>query len=142
MGYTRYWNRTDKLITEAFVLGVLEIIGESEAMGIRIRDAWGENEPIVKKDYIALNGNSEHNLDHESCAFDNERTGFDFCKTARKPYDYTVQRVLALAEALGIVTDVRDDGYNGIRTDKEYLDGKEAVWQIENGEKEEPGPLF
>ena len=38
----------------------------------------------------------------------------------RKPYDYVVKEVLKVAEEMGIVTDVSDDGENDVTTDKEY----------------------
>lgn len=125
MGYTRYWKRTNKPITQDFVDEVNRIIADSRSKGITICNGLGEGEPVVTLTKISFNGNGEHELDHETCYFDNEETGFAFCKTARKPYDYTVRNVLKAAEKLGIITDVSSDGENEhIVSDTDYLNGK------------------
>lgn len=124
MGYTRYWNRTEKPITEEFCEKVNEIIKNSEKKGIKIRNGLGANKPIVTMDKILINGDGNHELDHETLAITNTESGFDFCKTARKPYDYTVRNILEAAEQMGLVTDVSNDGKNDrIISDKDYLDG-------------------
>lgn len=125
MGYTRYWKRTTKPITQDFVDEVNRIIADSRSKGITICNGLGEGEPVVTLTMISFNGNGEHDLDHETCYFDNKETGFAFCKTARKPYDYTVRNVLKAAEKLGIITDVSSDGENEhIVSDTDYLNGK------------------
>lgn len=125
MGYTRYWNRTTKPITEEFCEKVNEIIKDSEQRGIKIRNGLGTNKPIVTMDKILINGDKDHNLDHETLGFTNTEKGFGFCKTARKPYDYTVREILKVAEDMGIVTDVSDDGANDrIISDDDYIHGR------------------
>ena len=123
MGYTRYWNRTSQPITEDFCEAVRKIIEDSKAKGIFIGNGWGEGEPIITLDTVSFNGDASKDLDHETCYFSNEdEVGFNFCKTARKPYDYTVREVLKVAEQMGIITDVRSDGENEeIISDEEYL---------------------
>ena len=121
MGFTRYWNRTKKKINKDFVVKVCEIIADCDKKGIAIRNGWGEGNPVVTLDLISLNGNSEHQLEHESFVID-QKVGFNFCKTARKPYDYAVREILKYAEENGFVTDVQDDGENDeIISDEEYL---------------------
>lgn len=123
MGYTRYWERTNKPITETFVKKVKEIIKDSNDKGITIRNGFGEDEPIVTLEKVSFNGDGSRNLSHESCYFDNQELGFNFCKTARKPYDYTVREVLKVAEQEGLVADVRSDGENEeIISDNDYCD--------------------
>lgn len=125
MGYTRYWHRTEKPITQEFVDAVNNIIAESRKKGITIRNGLGKGEPIVTLDKVVFNGNGDCDLDHETCAFTNTEKGFDFCKTARKPYDYTGREVLKVAEQMSIVTNVSSDGENEhIISDQDYLDGK------------------
>lgn len=125
MGYTRYWNRTEKPITEEFCEKVNEIIKNSEKKGIKIRNGLGANKPIVTMDKILINGDNDHNLDHETLGFTNTEKGFGFCKTARKPYDYTVREILKAAEDMGIVTDISDDGENDrIISDDDYIHGR------------------
>ena len=123
MGYTRYWDRTNQPITEDFCEAVRKIIEDSKAKGIFIGNAWGEGEPVITPDKIAFNGDASKDLDHESCYFSNEdEIGFDFCKTARKPYDYTVREVLKVAEQMNIITNLRSDGENEeIISDDDYL---------------------
>lgn len=124
MGYTRYWQRTDKPITKEFCEKVKNIINESERRGIKIRNGMGEGEPVVTMHSILLNGDETFELDHETFAITNNEHGFSFCKTARKPYDYTVREILRVAEEIGLVTDVRSDGANNqIISDQDYLYG-------------------
>jgi len=124
MGYTRYWKRTEEKITQEFIDDVNAILEDCKRKGIRIRDGWGENEPIVTLNEVYINGNAEKGLDHETFAIDNEPSDFEFCKTARKPYDYAVRKILAKAKKYGLVTDVRSDDREQdkvVRSDAEYL---------------------
>lgn len=124
MGYTRYWKRTDKKITEDFVEEVKDILKDCAKKGIAIRDYMGDGKPEVTLEYIGFNGNHKENLDHETFAITNHDTNFNFCKTARKPYDYAVRKVLKAAERYGLVYDVRSDGANNkVYSDEEYLQG-------------------
>lgn len=124
MGYTRYWKRTDKKITNDFCIEVREIISDCARKGIAIRNWDGDGRPEVELDCIAFNGNKKENLGHESFVLNNTQTGFDFCKTARKPYDYAVRKVLSAAKRYGLVIDVSSDGANNqVYTDEEYLQG-------------------
>ena len=120
MGYTRYWTRTDQPLTEEFVNRVKEIIKESEEKGIKICDGLGVGYPVLNINEISFNGDDSINAAHETCYFSNQGDGWNFCKTERKPYDYTVREVLRVAEEMGIVTKVRDDGENEPITDEEW----------------------
>ena len=125
MGYTRYWERTEKPITEDFVKEVEKIIIDSAKKGIAIRGWDGAYLPELTTERIAFNGNMNYEIDlsHESFVLD-DKIGFNFCKTARKPYDYTVRKVLKLAKDYGLVTDVSSDGANNkIYSDEEYFLG-------------------
>ena len=123
MGYTRYWSRTDKPMDEDFVEFCKEVVADCERRGITIRDAWGEGQPILTTERIALNGNAESGLDHESFVLDSE-TGFNFCKTARKPYDYAVRKILKEAKERGFIKDLHSDTpvERRIMSDKKYLE--------------------
>lgn len=121
MGYTRYWKRTEKQMDEEFVDFCNEVFRTCNKLGIKIGDAWGENEPIANTNCIAFNGDASKDLDHESCVLDNE-VGFNFCKTARKPYDYAVRTILREALTRGYITDLSDDGINEeIISDDKYV---------------------
>jgi len=120
MGYTRYWNRTNKPIDEEFVEFCKEVFKTCAKLGIKICGWDGEGEPIVTTNKIAFNGDATKDLDHESCVLDNF-SGFNFCKTARKPYDYAVRTILREAFIRGYITDLSDDGINEeIISDDEY----------------------
>lgn len=124
MGYTRYWNRTKKKIDADLIVKVCEVIADCDKKGIMIRNGWGQGNPLVTLDYISINGDRTNDLDHESFFItdDCDDTGFNFCKTARKPYDYAVREILKYAEENGFVTDVQDDGDNDeIISDEDYL---------------------
>ena len=52
----------------------------------------GTGEPIITDTLVCFNGDAEKDHNHETCylALDNDDYEFDFCKTARKPYDVAV----------------------------------------------------
>lgn len=122
MGYTRYWERTEKPITKDFVIKVCNIIADCNEKGIAIRNGDGEGNPVVTLDMIDINGDGAKNLWHENLLITNNNTGFNFCKTQYKPYDYAVRKILAAATEEGIVTNVSDDGeYEEILSDKDFI---------------------
>ena len=120
MGYTRYWKRTNKAMDEEFLEFCNDVFKTCKKLGITIKDWKGEGTPLVSKYCIAFNGDASKNLEHESCVLDNNE-GFNFCKTARKPYDYAVRTILREALTRGYITDLSDDGINEeIFSDDEY----------------------
>ena len=121
MGYTRYWDKTDKPITQTFLDTVNKILERCKKMGITIKGWDGEYEPEITLERVAFNGDESRSLAHESFVIDNNKE-WTFCKTARKPYDYAVRCVLAAALKEGIVKNVSSDGKCKIVTDEEYLD--------------------
>ena len=122
MGYTRYWNRTNKPMDENFVKFCNEVFKTCAKLGIKLGNGYGVNEPIARISIIAFNGDALKDLDHESFVLDDGiGTGFNFCKTARKPYDYAVRTILREALTRGYITDLSDDGINEeIISDDEY----------------------
>ena len=111
MGYTRYWKRTEKPIDEEFVEFCNEVFKTCAKLGIKLGNDWGVNKPIARIGIIAFNGDGTKDLDHESFVLD-DGVGFNFCKTARKPYDYAVRTILREALTRGYITDLSDDGIN------------------------------
>ena len=127
MGYTRYWERTNEPITQEFLDDVNEILNNCKKKGIMIRNGWGDGEPEISLDAVCFNGDRSKGLDHEGFLINNEPSDFDFCKTARKPYDYAVRKVLTKAKEHGLVKNVRSDGANNkVISDAEYL-GEDAL---------------
>lgn len=127
MGYTRYWKRTDKAYGEDFIREVKAVIGDCFTRGISLANGFGEDFPQADMEKVWLNGIDKNDLGHETLAIFNTtsehfKEGFDFCKTARKPYDYAVREILKIAERYGLITDVSSDGENEeIISDKGYL---------------------
>ena len=122
MGYTRYWERTKKAMDEDFVEFCNEVFKTCEKLGIKICGWDGEGKPTVTTDKISFNGDRAKDLDHETCCLSNNE-GFNFCKTARKPYDYAVRTILREALTRGYITDLSDDGINEeIISDIEYFE--------------------
>lgn len=124
MGYTRYWERTAKPMDKDFVDFCNEVFDTCKKLGITIRNAYGEDKPIVTTSKIVFNGDAtrdDKDLSHESFVLDDE-TGFQFCKTARKPYDYAVRTILREAYVRGYITDLSSDGDNEeIVSDNEFI---------------------
>lgn len=119
MGYTRYWKRTEKLIDDYFVNFVKAVVDDCEKRGIKICGGDGYGKPYIEIDGIYINGNASKGLDHETFYIDGE-PGFNFCKTARKPYDYAVKTILDEAACWGLVKDVSCDGGCFFKTDDDY----------------------
>ena len=112
MGYTRYWNRTERQITKEFVEECESIIKTAESdYGIKL-SCYGDDDtkPIISEEKIMLNGDAKHNC--ESLLIINNSADFDFCKTNEHPYDIVVNAVLQLAEKHGLIKDVDNDGPN------------------------------
>lgn len=128
MGYTHYWDVADNISDEKwnmFKLGVSAIIALADGKRLR-NSASGERSKVVicngrgeagttadiTDKYIAFNGKDENR--HETFYVErNGKPGFNFCKTARKPYDPVVVACQILGRELGIFSNINSDGdYN------------------------------
>lgn len=108
MGYTSYWN-TRKVkgnITPEQIENVLKetrifkrkkpLYSTSAGQDDRthllyLRGGDGTGNPEFTNTHICFNGNGKEDMDHETFYFGfNEKSDFEFCKTARKPYDFAV----------------------------------------------------
>jgi hypothetical protein len=107
MGYTHYWNYKEPKTTDASnaVKAIKEMKkmllhlpsrcttagGHYENEPITIKNGTGEKQPIINATEILFNGDASKTLDYETFAFEfGKIVDFDFCKTARKPYDFFV----------------------------------------------------
>lgn len=118
MGYTHYWRRPvgpeDRAKFQALGSDVKRIIEEAKKRQITIAGPSGQGEPEFNERFFAFNGRAPK-LDHESFSWNVkvERPAyydhyghpadeplFDFCKTARKPYDAVVTAVLIRAKVI------------------------------------------
>lgn len=128
MGYTHYW-RAGKTAdwTAAYPqiqLDAVKIVKAAQERGIALGDATGEGKPVITEGHLRLNGVGDEG--HESFILPSSLRGFDFCKTARKPYDVVVTAILLRAHhhaPAGI--EVSSDGYW-----EEWGEGRELVREL------------
>lgn len=115
MGYTHYFKNLTSNVP--FAEAVEDIVSAAEKHGIVIRGGDGyEPTPVFRSDVIWLNGDGEEGLDYESFWVPGKADGFNFCKTARKPYDAVVVASLVWA----IVNET--DGWENIGSDGKWGD--------------------
>ena len=104
MGYTHYWEISPKLNEDQ----VANLFEKSKPIIDKFKDILEDESHSGK---IALNGIEENQ--HEDFWLRVGDSGFDFCKTAAKPYDTPVTAILILAKIeLGDQISVRSDGGN------------------------------
>ena len=63
----------------------------------QIKGGDGTGRPEIGNDRIVFNGDASKGEDHETMVLERQGGGFQFCKTARKPYDRFVKAVLIVA---------------------------------------------
>ena len=100
MGYTHYWTVLGSLSQEqkqGIANDAIKIIETAGEQGIRICYDHDEphKDPVVTADEIWLNGVQHEG--HETFYFDPTKRNWQFCKTARKPYDAVVGAILLSA---------------------------------------------
>jgi hypothetical protein len=120
MGYTTYWNNGFKITDEEWQsveLAVTPILIDYKNMICAEYDK-PEESFIIDNEEIIFNGKGEYG--HETFVFyknnpmvkEYGRSGFAFCKTARKPYDIVVCKVLlVLYTIFGDKLELSSDGY-------------------------------
>jgi len=119
MGYTHYWTFGAFIEEKAYKTALTECRKIIKASPVPLGNAFGEGKPKLNNG-VWFNGVAEGA--HETFALDrepiresgSENTGFNFCKTARKPYDVVVTACLCvLQEHLGKHVNVSSDGEPG-----------------------------
>ena len=95
MGYTHYWefksNPKDiKDGDKKFKKSVALLKKCLKNISVELAGGNGTGKPVFTNTMVCFNGLDEDS--HETCylALDNSDFEFDFCKTARKPYDVAV----------------------------------------------------
>ena len=105
MGYTHYWRIKEPIDADAFSKlnkGIKQIVGTAQEAGIAIQDDSTDT-------VINFNGIGEGA--HENFVLKIGDTGFDFTKTAEKPYDIAVTAsLILLKKELGAEVVVTSDG--------------------------------
>lgn len=110
MGFTHYFtvaSKVSKANRVAFINAVEDIIRVS---GIPICNECGDvgTKPTITADRIMFNGEGDDS--HETFSVPFKDGGWDFCKTARKPYDKVVVACLLIGMQLGVITKFTSDG--------------------------------
>lgn len=97
MGYTHYWEVKKSLSQtewDKFYIGVNKIL---EKNGVPIQYEYDNPKPPqIDDNIVRFNGVGDEG--HETFYFEKEKTGFNFCKTAQKPYDIVVVACLIYAK--------------------------------------------
>ena len=140
MGYTHYFTRPTKNAGSAYMFGKLaldakKICEYANQNGIRVRDAFGNNEPNFTEFDFSINGDAEAGEDYETFywagipehppARKNDSEFFDFCKTNSRPYDAVVTAILIRAKVIyGSCVNVSSDG-----NWQEWESGKVGKWE-------------
>jgi len=106
MGYTHYWRTKeaeyDNQDFKALSNDAIKIVHEAIEAGIDIVETYDT-------DFISINGVKENG--HEDFVFNRIPEGFEFCKTAGKPYDMAVVAILIRAKKiLGDKITLKSDG--------------------------------
>lgn len=118
MGYTHYFTkrgieREDSRRYEMFANGARRIIEYATTYdNIQIADAMGDKLGAweITDTHVAFNGFGPDS--HETFYWPASAEGFNFCKTARKPYDAVVTACLIhLKDVYGEGVDIGSDGY-------------------------------
>jgi hypothetical protein len=114
LGYTQYWEPTGEFTTAQFTelkLNTAKIIEVAKQPPYKIGiDTDGSNDTTLSINGCVLNEDPEEmdddeleELTHETFElFANHVGTFNFCKTARKPYDTVVVACLIAAEAAAV----------------------------------------
>jgi hypothetical protein len=112
MGYTHYWTIKEELPREKFTKwteGVKVIVETAIEAGIRLGNGLGKDTPEISDTLIVFNGVGA--FSHESFGVSFDDVGFDFCKTAAKPYDAVVTASLIHAKKIfGDAIEITSDG--------------------------------
>jgi hypothetical protein len=113
MGYTHYFPQSKSFTNSQWDKtqeGTKKIFDYCKNKGIVLKEESDvDDEPIVNDREIRFNGREDDG--HETFLLKKDAKGFQFCKTARKPYDMAVGLVLLLAKANGKdVIEVQSDG--------------------------------
>jgi len=105
MGYTHYWKHKRKEeVTDEQRKRMADFAHNAiKLCNVPIADGWGEGgDPVLTEKSIRFTGNG-HDAHETFSLLDTE--GFQFCKTARKPYDTVVVACLTYAQEIGLFTE-------------------------------------
>jgi predicted secreted acid phosphatase len=105
MGYTHYWDIKVPLDADTFSKlskGIKQIVGTAQDAGIAVQD--DSTDTVINFNGIGAGA-------HENFVLQLGDTGFDFTKTAQKPYDMVVTAsLILLKQELGNEVTITSDG--------------------------------
>ncbi len=149
MGYTNYMRRKPELdakkfqilseelsVAAGFMPGNLSSAGSPDDRVVVLCGGDGTGSPVFDKDVIVFNGEEKNDMCHETFVIERkmeQRPGeeeelvFDFCKTARKPYDIMVQVSMLRMKHHFPETQISSDGDS-----KEWANGRKLYKKIFN----------
>jgi len=97
MGYTHYFPITKQPTQDQWNSIAAGVKKALDIGGVPVAFEYDSSElPVIDKDLIRFNGIAEDG--HETFYLSREDSGFQFCKTAYKPYDTLVTASLLIAE--------------------------------------------
>lgn len=108
MGYTHYWTTKSEPLPsdwQKFFEGAIAIIETAKEAGIDLEDNSDKAGWVININGVGANA-------HEVFVLDSgDELGFNFCKTAEKPYDAVVTAILIHAKTiLGDAIEIKSDG--------------------------------
>ena len=114
MGYTHYFESKTKFTTANWN----KFKKEAKLVFLKYKNilanGLGEKNtsPIVTAKFISFNGIQDDS--HETCFISKTNVGFNFCKTALKPYDVVVVEILKLAQKYNKSIALTSDGGSNV----------------------------
>lgn len=93
MGYTHYWNHTPRCEDAEWTVVCTIVRNILDITHVPLQYEYDTPKPPVV-DGMGIRFNGVGDDGHETFFFDREDSGFNFCKTAMKPYDEVVVAVL------------------------------------------------
>ena len=111
MGYTHYWDQRREFSDTQWMHVCTLAASAIAASGVPLDHEYkADRGPLqIDGDQIVFNGVGDDG--HEPFVLRKDKTGFEFCKTNRKPYDTVVVAALILANAIAPdVLHVTSDG--------------------------------
>lgn len=110
MGYTHYWRQPQPFTDTAWTEFVRDVKLVFSTSNVKLANGLGERgtKPSVTKDFVRFNGVEDDS--HETCTVSRNAVDFEFCKTAYKPYDPIVVKVLKLARKHNPSINLSSDG--------------------------------
>lgn len=111
MGYTHYFTVEKSFTKEAFKAASKDCAVICEKLYVPLFGSDGDGSPIFNAHEISFNGDASCDDECEPFVFDDEQSGFAFCKTRQKPYDIAVMCcLLVLKKHLGDSLKLGSDG--------------------------------